>query len=225
MWEQVGVTGTAVWGARGGTPLPRLCPCSGLDCGSTSAHRDPGMGSHPPHAASALPREVKDGRVGGGWQKFHPENTFSCFPKPRLSPAHGVGGQRPLHKQPHCWSWGCDPTAWALLCSLAWRATHGSHHCEPLITLVQGSPGPRILLEPRGHSRLPALSWPHGSWEPRQPRVARPGHRAHYAGPRGRRVPVAERGRAGATAPSGPSAGAAPLRVPLLAQNPAMKKT
>lgn len=150
------------------------------------------MGSHPPHAASALPREVKDGRVGGGWQKFNPENTSSHFPKPRPSPAHGVGGQRPLHKQPHCWSWGCDPTAWALLCSLPWGATHGAHHCEPLITLVRGSPGPRILLEPRGHSLLPALSWPHGSWEPRQPRLARPGHRAHCAGPRGRRVPVAE---------------------------------
>lgn len=65
-----------------------------------------------------------------------------------------------------------------------------SHLCH----LIQGSPRPHILLKPRGHTRLPALSWLLGA-------QAGPGGSSRTPGSpcqaEGRRLPVAERGSAG----------------------------
>lgn len=147
------------------------------------------------------------GQVGGGSQKFHQENTFCHFPKPQLSPAQcqAVGAAAPAPTAP-LWVMRLqsDSLAFVLIPAL------GSHaRCPSLQAtchLVWGSPRPQSLLEPRGHTQLPALSWPHGPWEPRQIRVAHQGTGLTVPGPRGRRVQVAD-WSASATAPSGPAQG------------------
>lgn len=140
--------------------------------------------------------------MGDGSQKFHQENTFCHFPKPQLSPGQC---QAAAPAPTEVMGLQSDSLAIDLIPAL------GRHTKCPSLRatchLVRGSPRPRILLGPRGHTRLPALSLgappdPGGS----------PGHRAHRARAKGRRVQVAEWGSASATAPSGPCRSSSALR-------------
>lgn len=214
MWEQVGVTAATVQGPHGGTLLPMLCPCSGAGLWQCFSSQGPGHGAVgstgwlPPTSPSLCTPQGGEGlgRVGGGSQKFHQENALCHFPKPQLSPAQcqAVGAAASAPTAP-LWVMGLQSDSLALVQIPAL----GSHErCQSLRAachLVRGSPRPHILLEPRGHTRLPALSWPHGPWEPRQIRVAHQDTGLTVAGPRGRRVQVAGWGRASAVAPSGPA--------------------
>lgn len=168
----VGAGGCDSWGGAGpcrGAPLPGLCPRPGPGCATASAPRDPGMGLQqhqlpPTHLPSlGTPRGGEGlGRAGGGSQKFHQENTFLPLPRAPAEPSTRceVGEQQPLHQQPHCEWWGCDLTAWPLLCPLPRGAVPGAvtpSHLSPCAGQAQSpqpppAPGGDSCLQSPGHT-------------------------------------------------------------------------
>lgn len=115
----------------------------------------------PTHLTQPLhsPGRRRTGASWGWFAEIPSRKYFLPLIQPQRSPAHSVrqGGQRPLHQQPHCGWWGCDPTAWPLFCSLPWGAVQGACHSEPLVTLCGAASDPTSSSSPT-EGRLPALS-------------------------------------------------------------------
>lgn len=220
MWEQVGVTGAAVWG-----PAAQAVSLfwAGLWQYLSSQGRRHGV---PPPSRSICTPQGGEGRARWGWlAEIQSRKYFQPLPQTPAEPSAWCrGAAAPAQTAPLLVvGLRSDSVGTALLPALgsharcpSLRATH--HPCAgqprtphpPRAPWALTAAGAVLATRLLGAQTAPA--GPSGT----------PGTLCRAKGQEGA---SGRGGRAGATAPSGPSAGAAPLRVPLLAQNPAMKKT